>query len=250
MILVKKRYLFTLTLIFCLLVVFGEVKFFMAIQSINANTDLQLKYELENFIFATVVVVLLVSIFFVGFLRGSENVLKRMDRMIQLSEYGKHDISAHMEKLGAIGTKFNYLTYHLDDLNNKKSLKISSLSRIIDFLMDRSCEMLFLSDCQGKIIDYSKKLAQEFKLEEDNITGEDLNGFFVDTTFDKIFQDIAKRRSGFEKDKLLVKIGSIEKQTKPSFIPIMNSENQISNVIIILGQSEHFGLFKNGGLKK
>lgn len=244
MILVKKRYLFTLTLVFCLLIVFGEIKFFMAIQSINAHTDLELKYELENFIFATVVVLLLVSVFFIGFIRSSENILKRLDKMIELSQYGKHDVSAHLEKLGAIGIKFNRLTYHLDSLNKMKSLKISSQSEMVSFLMDRSCELLLLTNCQGKVINCSLKLAEEFKAAKDRIITKDLHDLLVGESFDDIFQGVERNRSGIERDKLTVKIGDMEKKRKAFFLPVMNSENQISNIMVILGGGEHFGLFK------
>lgn len=244
MILVKKRYLFTMTLIFCLLVVFGEIKFFMAIQSINQNTNLELKYEIENFIFATIVVLLLGSVFFVGFIRGSENILKRMDKMIQLSDYGKHDVSAHLERLGRIGKKVNYLTYNLNNLNEMRMKKISSLSEIIDFLMGRSGDMILLTDPTGKVLDCSKKLTQEFKTESKYVEGRNLNDFLVEEDFDDIFHSLQKKRSAVEKEKLHVRIGSHDKRKKSIFLPVMNVDNEVSNVIAILGGEGHFALFK------
>ena len=233
-----------MTLIFCLLVVFGEIKFFMAIQSINQNTNLELKYEIENFIFATIVVLLLGSVFFVGFIRGSENILKRMDKMIQLSDYGKHDVSAHLERLGRIGKKVNYLTYNLNNLNEMRMKKISSLSEIIDFLMGRSGDMILLTDPTGKVLDCSKKLTQEFKTESKYVEGRNLNDFLVEEDFDDIFHSLQKKRSAVEKEKLHVRIGSHDKRKKSIFLPVMNVDNEVSNVIAILGGEGHFALFK------
>ena len=243
MILVKKRYLFMLTVLFCLLVVFGEIKFFMALKSVNVHANLALKYEIENFIFATVVVFLLVFLFFVGFIRSSENILKRMDKMIQLSEYGKHDVSAHLKRLGKLGKKVSYLTYHLDHLNRLRTLKISSLSGAISFLMERSKEMLFLTDCQGKILDCSGSFAQAIKKDKKGITGKNMNDFLTGESFKDILQELNREKSVIEKDQLFLRAGDKEKKKKAFFKPVMNSDNQVANVIGILEGDERFDFF-------
>lgn len=250
MILVKKRYLFTLTILFCLLVVFGEIKFFMALQSVNTHANLELKYEMENFIFATILVLLVVFLFFIGFIRSSENILKRLDKMIQLSEYGKHDVSAHMEKMGTLGRKFNYLTHHLNNLNDMRTLKISSLSGIVDFLVGRSDEALFLTDAQGNILDCSRKFEKELmKDDKKNMIGKNMNEFLVDEDFRSLLSELKDERFGLEKDKVSVFADGKEKKKRAFFKPIKNSKGQISNVIGVLAGEEHFkGLFgKRGG---
>ncbi len=244
MILVKKKYLVALVMVCCFLVVFGELKFFMAIQSINVQENLQLKYELENFIFASVVVLLIVFLFFVSFFRTSENIFKRLDKMIELSEYGKHDVSSHLEKLGRIGKKFNYLTYYLNNLNALRALKISSLSNVVDFLVSRSEEALFLTDCQGTILNCTGKFAQELKKEEKDIIGRSLNEFLADEDFGGIFYGLDTKRSAIEKEKLSLKVDEKEKKKRAFFYPVVNSANQISDVIGIIEGGEHFDFFR------
>lgn len=244
MILVRKRYLFTLTILFCLLVVFGEIKFFMAIQSVNTHTNLELKYEMENFIFATILVLLMVLLFFLGFIRSSENILKRLDKMIQLSEYGKHDVSAHMSKMGALGRKFTYLTHHLNNMNEMRILKISSLSGIVDFLVGRSSEALFLTDSQGKILDCSRKFEKELmKQDKKNVISKNLNEFLVDDDFRSLVSELKHERFGLEKEKVGLLIDGKEHKKKAFFKPIKNSKGDISNVIGIFASEEHFGGF-------
>ena len=241
MILVKKRYLLALTSVLCLLVIFGELKFFMALQSINMHTNLTLKYEVENFIFAAIVVLITVVVFFFAFIRASENVLRRLDKMIELSEYGKHDVSSHMEKLGVLGTKVNHLTYNLNSLSSMRAVKISSLSDIIDFLMDRSGDMVILTDYKGRILDCSSKMASEFNVDKSRIAGLKARDILKEENFDDLISGVKDARKAIKKEKIVLEIAGKEKKCVGIFYPVINSDKQISNFIGVFGTSNILG---------
>ncbi len=225
MIIIKKTSLYIVTALVLLLLVAGELRFFLAIQSIETHTNLDFKYEVESFIFASIVLTLVVVLFLVYFIRKSENILKRLDKMIELSEYGKHDISAHLKKIGKLGNKVEYLLYHYKRLNEMKSLKISSLSGMTGFLVARCEAPLFVLDRSGIVQNCSDGLSSELKTEKKVIIGSRLSVLFKDTDPEELFFDLEKSRVPVTKESMGRTI---------VYYPIMNSENEVANVIGVI----------------
>ncbi len=235
MILVKRRYLFILTVLFCLLVIFGEVKFFFALKNVNQTADLSVKYEMENFIFASIILVLIVFFFLLNFLRMSNNVLKRLDKMIELSSYGKYDVGEHLKTLGSLGERLSYLIFHLDKLNNMKSLKISSLSRMNDFLMQRSYEAVFLMDRYGHMIDCSPKLTETIGIQKNDLVDKNAIDVLVGVNYEDLFSELGKRRKALDREDVTIKAADKTKKCKIIFYPIINANEDISHAMGVIG---------------
>jgi hypothetical protein len=235
MILVKKRYLFTLTFLFCLLVIFGEIKFFFALKHINQTTNLDVKYEMENFIYASIVLILIVFFFLLNFIRMSNNILKRLDKMIELSAYGKYDVGGHLNQMGRLGERVKYLVFHLDRLNNMKSLKISSLSRMNDFLIQNSGEAVFLMDRYGYVMDCSPKLAEDIGVEKPDIAGKNVNDILEGVHFEDLFSELEKRRKALDKEEITIKAADKTKKCKITFYPIINANEDVSHAMGVVG---------------
>ena len=249
MILVRKKYLYILTILFCVLLVFGEVKFFFAIHKAKLADSLDIKYQVENFIFASVLLVLIVYLFLVNFIKTSTNVLKKMDKMIELSDYGKHDIGAHLKEIGPLGDKVKYLLFYLNQMNDMKSLKISSLANMNEFLVQKTDETLFLLDYKGEITDCSDKLTKKLDVKKENFTGKMADEIFDNITADEVFRELERSRTCVTKEGVKMKTGHPGKPVKVIFYPVFNAENTISHIIGIIEDTgrQGFGLGLFGG---
>ncbi len=234
MVLVKKKHLYILTAIFCVILILGEVRFFMALKAMEKVKDLDLKFQFENFIFASIVLVLLLVCFIIYFMRASSNVLKKMDRMIELSEYGKLDISPHLEQMGQLGEKVGYLLYHLQTLNTMKSLKISSVSNINGFLIDRSDENILLTDVRGDVINCSAGAVKVFNADKKKIRSRNVHDLIENIDFSHIYYDLEKKRRHVDIKKFKLRSGNKEKEFKFVFIPVRNAEDKISNIMVVV----------------
>ncbi|MFC1480148.1 PAS domain-containing protein [Candidatus Omnitrophota bacterium] len=231
MILVKKSNLYILTTLISALLVFGEIKFFMAIKSVNLPANLDFKYEVENFVFASIVLTLIVGLFLVYFIRKSHNIFKRLDMMIELSEYGKHDISAHLKQLGRLGEKINYLLYNLNDLNDKRSLRISSLSRISSLLIEKNSAAVFLLNRHGNTTDCSDHLLSMLGIDRSAVIKQNVNKLFKDINYNELFFELEKKRSIIIKEDVVAEINAQATKHRVHFYPIVNSNDQISHII-------------------
>ena len=234
MYLVKKRYLYMLTALVVILVVLGEIRFFHAIRSADLTSNLEIKYEVENFIFAAILLVTVVFLFLINLIRTSKNILKRLDKMIEVSEYGKLDVSEHLKEMGHLGTRVSYLLYYLNHLNEMKTLKISSVSGINDYLMKKVNEPLLIADAAGEVLDCSEQLLNILKAGKGDIVAKGIDDIFKDIFADSLFAELRDKRRPLVKDALVVKAGGMERKHRVAFHPVVNAEKEISHVICVI----------------
>ena len=235
MILVKKKHLYVLVTLVCILLVFGEIRFFMALKSVNLATNLAVKYEVESFVFASIILTISVYLFLVFFMRKSDNVLKRLDKMIELSEYGKHDVSGHLKKLNKLGKKIEYLLYNFKELNAKQALKISSLSAIISILVKNNESPIFLLNRHGNITECSDRLLALLGVESRDMVKRNFNDLFEDEEYSQLFYELEEAGGVVEKGKKSIRIQGKELTQETSFFPVKNSRGDISHIIGVFG---------------
>jgi len=237
MILVRKRHLYTLVSIFFALLVFGEIKFYHLIKRAGLNADLAMKYEVENFIFTAVVFFLLMALFLIYFIRASRNVLKKLDKMVELSEYGKYDISSQLKEIGDLGTRVDYLLYYLHELNAMKSLKISSMAGMNRFFMDKSCESALVVDYAGNITACTTRFLDKFGIGRKDLEGVKLHEVAPALHSEELYVEIDKRTVLDKKGSVLKgKWGDVTRDLK--FYPVVNSKGEVSHMICVVEGGE------------
>ena len=231
MILVKRKNLYILALLVCVLLIFGELRFFYALQNVDLQQNLTFKYELESFIFASIVMMLIMSVFVFYFMRSSLRVLRLLDKIIDLSAYGKHDVGMHLKKLGPLGTKINSIILNLKDLNNKKSLKISSMSGIIDKLVSENSLPVFLLNRHGNIVNCSKVFLALLKVDKKEIEKKNISELCEKMDYEKLFFQFEEKRERIEKNDIDFPLNGKAKMFRVVFDPILNAENNVSHII-------------------
>jgi hypothetical protein len=197
----------------------------------NVQGDLDLKYEIENFIFAFIIIILIVYIFLVHFIRKSTNLLKRMDKLIELSEFGKYDIHTHLDKLGTFGEKVNYLLFHLSRLNDLKTLKISTSSNIIRILLKQITKKIYIFDRAGNLLDYGNL---PFDGEQNSGQNTVFSDIFPGLNCEDIYMELDSIRKVIKLEN--IKVISEEGENGPvvEFYPVINAEGKLSNTVAVV----------------
>lgn len=91
----------------------------------------------------------------------TRHISRELDKMIAMNRYGDFSPEVAMRKLGGIGEKVTMLYFRLNALNEKRSLKISALSELVEFLTMNVKAPLFVSDIAGEILYAGKRAAEE-----------------------------------------------------------------------------------------
>jgi len=222
-------YIFAI-LAFLLIGIYGYLTF----SHVEAGDLLSLKYFTENFIYYTIVLLIILTIIFVSTLVKSKNIYRELEKVIELSKQGKYSSGKQLKKLGRLGEKIIEINAHLNSLNEMKSLKISSMSNIVNFLLDKAESQMLLLDAQGMIIKISRHLYEQLEISE-----KDLIGKYAENIFDKFNYSnvmLKLRKSKYMTLQTSLMIESFEKPIDTNIVifPIMNYKNELSNSICTL----------------
>lgn len=211
---------------------------YLTFSELDTGDALSIKYFAENFIFYIIVLLLILTTVFVSALVKSNNIYKELEKVIDLSRQGKYSGGAQLRKLGVLGDKIIEINARLNSLNEMKSLKISSMSNIVNFLLDKTEAAVLLLDAQGMITKVSRRLLEQLGVSEKDLLNKYAENIFDKFNFSNVMLELRKAKYITLKSPLLIE------STKPPIdghliiYPIMNYKNEISNCICTLVSEE------------
>ncbi|MBU4446381.1 MAG: hypothetical protein L6422_04065 [Candidatus Marinimicrobia bacterium] len=217
---------------------------YLTFSEIEAGNTLSLKYFAENFIYYIIVLLIILSIIFISTLVKSKNIFKELEKVIELSRQGKYSSGMQLKKLGRLGVKVIEINAHLNSLNEMKSLKISSMSNIVNFLLDKVETPMLLLDAQGMIIKVSRHLVEQMEIGEKDVINEYAENIFDKFNYSNVMLEL--RKSKYITLQSALMIDSFEKPIELNIVafPIMNYKNKLSNCICILITKEELSKYE------
>jgi hypothetical protein len=229
MILVRKRVIwFLVVLILCFTIGLGYLGYAFLDKSNFFFSGME-KIRGEWMLFLGIVsAVVLLTVLFIVNLR-SRNILRELDRMIDLSRFGGFAPGTSVRKLGDFGEKIKLLYYQLNVQNEKKSLKISAQSNLIGFLVSNIELPLFVSNVMGMIVYVSKELTDKLEISRGEALNNRVNVLFPEFSFQNMALNMEKSKAPITEE--------ISKRTV-TFYPVQNRMNQLAYVVGIIGKHE------------
>jgi PAS domain-containing protein len=131
--------------------------------------------------------------------------------------------------MGPLGDKILQLNQRLTELNEMKSLRISSLASINAFLLNNSRLALLVTDITGKITSASARCLEKLKKETGEVVGRHISEVLTELDFQSSIARIEKQPGELELSEL---------KESPTLYPVFNSKNELSNIICVLGKEE------------
>lgn len=114
------------------------------------------------------------TILFVGFIIAAAHLLlsiglfvhaykrkKDLAKFTELVRMGGNISEKKIARFGSLGTQIKTMLQNLNDISNKKSLRIAALNGLQKSLLDLISEQIFIVDLTGTIIDMSKTLKEK-----------------------------------------------------------------------------------------
>lgn len=244
MFLISKFRIYLLYIFAVLAFLFIGIHGYLTFSNVQTSEFLSLKYFAENFVYYIIILLIVLTIVFISTLVKSKNIFKELEKVIELSKQGKYSSGLQLKKLGRLGSKIIEINTHLNKLNEMKSLKISSMSNIVNFLLDKAETPMLLLDAQGMIIKSSRNLVEQMEINE-----KDLINKYAENIFDKFNYStvlVELRKSKYITIQSPLMIDSFEKPIDVNIVafPIMNYQNELSNCICTLITKEELTKFE------
>jgi len=231
MYLISKNRIYGIFIFAVVIVVAFGVYSYLAITGIDFQDSLSLKYFAENFLFYVIIILVAVTLIFVNTLIKSKNILRELDKVIELSRYGKYSSGDQLRKLGELGVKIIDINSQLNSLNEMKSLKISSLSNVINLLLEKSEQHVMLLDALGQVNKISQKLLSDLGLEEKDILNKYAANILDNFNYSNVITELKKSKYLLFKSPLILETIVEPVEVNVVVYSVLNHNNDISSCV-------------------
>ncbi len=234
MILIRKIFIYSACFFSCCAVALISIYGYFTITGISHTRDIELKYYAENFIYLALIFITAVILIYIYAILNSHQLIRQLEKASEIIRKGENQIGDYFRKLGPIGDKISVMLFDLNRLNEAKSLKISTLSNLINFLADNIDLGLFILDATGKITNCSKKALVNFEREKAAIVDKSIEDFVIGLNFTDLLLELKEKRIPITRKGLK----AFDYTGDFVFYPIFNSVNKVGTIVCILESEE------------
>jgi signal transduction histidine kinase len=225
-----RRILFVfLLLLACAGVLFFGIRDYLLIARSASLAQGELKIRAETVLYLSLVFSVAIVLSFSLVLLRSRNISRELDKISDMTRYGNFSIEGSLGRIGPLGEKILQLNQRLTELNAMKSLRISSLASINAFLLNNSRLALLITDITGKITNASARCLERLKKETGEVVGRHITEILPELDYQSSITRMEKQPGELELADL---------KESPTLYPVLNSRNELSNVICVLGKED------------
>lgn len=184
--------------------------------------------QAETILFLGIVFCVLILLLFAAVQLKSSSVLRELDKLISLAQQGSFPLEAGLRRLGPLGGKIRALQGGIQELSERRSLRISSLSGVLDFLLNNTELPLLVLDLTGTIESASRGFLERNKKQAAELLGRHIAEVDPQVSFHELL-------AGMERDR--APAGQPGKDGLV-YYPVYNKRAQLANLIAVQGQEE------------
>ena len=199
-------------------------------QALDGGSQIENKALAERLLYLSIIGVTLVVAAFLGTVGRTLSLYRELDKMIELNKRGDFSPELSMKKLGPIGERITLLYFTLNSLNEKKTLKISALSGLADFLIENVETPLFVTDVQGRMVYIGREFTALTERNRSELLNQNALGLFPDLPYRDLILELDKRKSAIE---------VVAGEDPLTLMGIQNRMKELSYVIWIFAKGIH-----------
>jgi PAS domain-containing protein len=226
---IRRTLIFLLLLLCCGAVLFFGIRDYRVIGRSASLSPEELKILSETVLFLSIVFSVVILLLFGLILLRSRNISRELDKITEMTRYGNFSFEESLRRIGPLGNKIRQLNQRLTELNEMKTLRISSLAAINAFLLNNIRLALLITDITGKISSLSPRCLEKLKIEPGEAAGKHITEVLPELDFQMVISRLEKQHT-----ELLLS----DLRDSPTFYPVFNRKNELSNIICTLGKEE------------
>ncbi len=169
MLLVNRNRLYFFYILVCGIITALAINSYWVFHKFNLSANPDLKYHSENFIYFVILSMLIFLFLFLHIIYRSKDIYKELDKTIDLVKQGTPLTEDQLKKIDVLGKKIFEINSTLNILNEKKTLKITSQSYLVDFLIGYIHKNMLITDIQGRILKVTNSLLHKYNIEEKEV---------------------------------------------------------------------------------
>lgn len=223
MLLIRKSLIISLGAASALSTIIIAAAAYRKILNAGGLTEADLRFAAEEYLFAGILLSLIIIAAFIFLILRSRNISRELDRLIRQEKLNPASTKAGLLKLGVIGDKLNLLYRQIDEVSEMRGLKISALSNTAEFLSSNLNKSIIITDVTGKILQISRGYIDRSGVRRSEILERNIESIINGVDIKTVLSRLEKKRLPTS-----ISIRGLEY----TWIPIYNRNNEISYIAV------------------
>jgi hypothetical protein len=165
-----------------------------------------LQYQAEIFLFYFVVTAIILITGFTLLLLKVRNVDNQLDRLIEMSRYSDIYPAKHFVGLGPLGERLRLLYRNINNLNIRKTMKISALANLNEFMMNNINLPMLVTDVTGSILYTSSAFSEKYHSTKGDLKYTKIDSIFQELNIPVLMLELSRQHVPVEKENNRIKI--------------------------------------------
>lgn len=181
-------------------------------------------FRAQQFLYLALLAFLVEGFLFLRTLLRSRNIQRELDKLIDITRFRGLSQVQNLGRLGPIGEQIHQLYDRLNALSERKTLKISSLSELTEFLMNNLSVPAAALTVDGKVCYVSRVLTERLKRARNEL---------IDAKLESLAPGLSTADVVAELDRSHASIQRKGERSALTLYPIRNVANELAYIVCI-----------------
>ena len=156
----------------------------------------------------------------------NRNILKELDKIIEMSMYNNFSPVQSLERLSTIGERIGQLYKNVSVVSEKRALKISSLHNLSQFLLNNIAQPVLVTDVRGVVTYLSKQFLERYP-DQSGLSATSIVNFIPELKIQQVLDHFHENYPSMEK-----RLGRMDL----TVYPVRNREFEVAHLIFVIGK--------------
>jgi PAS domain-containing protein len=184
----------------------------------------EIRFQAESFLFYFISTGIVLTCGFILLFARVRHVDRQLDKLIEMSRYSDIYPAKHFVGLGPLGERLKLLYRHINKLNIRKTMKISALSNLNDFLLNNISLPLVVTDVTGIILYSNVAFADKFNSTRGDLKSSRIDLVFTELNIQVLMLELSRQHVPVEKE---------SNQTQITCYPVHNVSAEMNYVVFV-----------------
>jgi hypothetical protein len=224
MILINRRLLIILAVVVTAASLGAGLFGYQKILGSEGLTGEAIRFQAENFLFYFFVTAIVLITGFAALLLRVRNVDKQLDKLIEMSRYSDIYPAKHFVGLGPLGERLRLLFRNINNLNIRKTMKISALANLNEFMMNNINLPMLVTDVTGSILYSSTTFSDKYNFTKGNLKSSKIDSVFPELNIPVLMLELSRQHIPVEKE---------SNRTRITCYPVHNVSAEMNYVVFV-----------------
>lgn len=160
----------------------------------------EIRFQAESFLFYFIITAAVLTTGFSVLLFRVRHVDRQLDKLIEMSKYSDIYPAKHFVGLGPLGERLKLIYRQINNLNIRKTMKISALANLNEFLLNNISLPLVVTDVTGIILYSNSSFADKFSSTRGELKSSKIDHIFSELNIPVLMLELSRQHIPVEKE--------------------------------------------------